>query len=51
LEEKPNLGDVAKEALDDYVEKVVERLPEERAPDPGNNCFGAVRLRKCCYVW
>jgi hypothetical protein len=46
----PTLGIMAGEALDDYVEKMVERSPNvrlirEEESYPANSCLGAVCLR------
>jgi hypothetical protein len=43
-----HLGDVTREALDDYTKKVVGRSPmsdEKRRHDPGNSRFIGVYLR------
>jgi hypothetical protein len=45
-----HLGDVTREALDDYAKKMGERSPipglsEKKALNPGNSSFGAIYLR------
>jgi hypothetical protein len=56
IQSSTHLEDIAREALGNYVEKLIERSPNVRLigdeePDLGNICLRAVCLRKCGYVW